>query len=244
MINRPDNSFRITKSNDLIDEQINRLWVSVTEDDGVTGLARPASPTAMYILGGKGSGKSHLMRYYSFPVQLIRYHENGISVVDGVRKDGYVGIYAQCGGMDSSRFGGKALDEEKWSALFAYYFELWVADKTLSAIETLTEQGLISPETDAAIAEAIAGLLDKQVAQNTSIAGARAFFGEVRRTLDYKANNAAFTDQLDAEILVTGGRLFFGLPRVFCAHIDFLRYAIFVYLLDEFENFYIPDRFI
>src|SRR5689334_5546759 len=85
MTNRPENPFRITKSNDLTDEQINRLWVSVTEDDGVTGLARPASPTAMYILGGKGSGKSHLMRYYSFPVQVIRYQESGTSIVDGIK---------------------------------------------------------------------------------------------------------------------------------------------------------------
>lgn len=237
MSNRPDNPFRITKSNDLTDEQINRLWVSVTEDDGVTGLARPASPTAMYILGGKGSGKSHLMRYYSFPVQVIRYQESGIAIVDGIKTDGYLGIYARCGGMDSSRFDGKALDEEKWSALFAYYFELWVADKTLAAIETLLHQRLIPPETDALMAGEIAGLLDKQVSTITSITTARAYFSDLRRTLDYAVNNAAFSNQLDAEILVTRGRLFFGLPRVFCKNIEFLKEVNFVYLLDEFENF-------
>jgi hypothetical protein len=142
MSTRPLNPFRITKSNDLTDDQIEQLWVSVTEDDDVTGLARPASPTAMYILGGKGSGKSHLMRYYSFPVQIIRYKKNSKDIVDGIKSDGYLGIYARCGGMDSSRFDGKALTEEKWSALFAYYFELWIADRTLAAIQSLVQLGL------------------------------------------------------------------------------------------------------
>lgn len=242
MTNRPENPFRITKSNDLTDEQINRLWVSVTEDDGVTGLARPASPTAMYILGGKGSGKSHLMRYYSFPVQLIRYQENGKPIVDGIEADGYLGIYARCGGMDSSRFEGKSLDEEKWSALFAYYFELWVADKTLAAIETLCHHDLVTPEIDALIAAEIAGLLDKTVSAINSIASARRYFGDLRRELDYAVNNAAFTNEISAEILVTRGRLFFGLPRIFSRNISFLKAVNFLYLLDEFENFSISRQ--
>jgi hypothetical protein len=237
MTNRVENPFRITKSNDLTDEEINRLWVSVTEDDGVTGLARPASPTAMYILGGKGSGKSHLMRYYSFPLQVIRYQENGIKIVEGIKRDGYIGVYARFSGMDSARFGGKAVDEEKWSALFVYYYELWVADKTLATIETLVDQGLIASETDATIAREISGLFDKQVDTLPSVAGARSYLSDLRRSLDYAINNAAFSNQINAEILVTRGKLFFGLPRVFCKHIDFLKDTNFVYLLDELENF-------
>jgi len=237
MTNRPDNPFRITKSNDLTDEQIEQLWVSVTEDDGITGLARPASPTAMYILGGKGSGKSHLLRYYSFPLQTIRYKKSSRNLAEGIKTDGYVGIYARCGGMDSNRFDGKTLTEEKWSALFAYYFELWIADKTLAAIEHLVEDGLVLPEVDAVIAGEITELLDKQTTVFGSISKAREFFSDVRRNLDYSVNNAAFTNQIDAEILVTRGRLFFGLPKIFSAHIEFLNKVVFVYLLDEFENF-------
>ena len=234
---RPDNPFRITKSNDLTDAQIEQLWVSVTEDDGVTGLARPASATAMYILGGKGSGKSHLMRYYSFPVQVIRYAKSSKDLAAGIERDGYLGIYARCGGMDSSRFDGKALAEEKWSALFAYYFELWVADKTLGAVQELAEMNLISPVLDASIAADISGLLDKPLPAFASIAAARSFFADLRRSLDYSVNNAAFTNTVDAEILLTRGHLFFGLPKILCNRVAPLREVIFVYLLDEFENF-------
>jgi hypothetical protein len=193
----------------------------------------------MFILGGKGSGKSHLMRYYSFPVQEIRYRKDLRSIVEGIKCDGYLGIYARCGGMDSSRFDGKALTEEKWSALFAYYFELWVADKTLAAVQSLVESGLISTDVDAAIADHIARLLDKQIRVRAfgSIADARECFADLRRRLDYSVNNAAFTNQVEAEILVTRGRLFFGLPKIFCANVEFLKAVNFVYLLDEFENF-------
>src|SRR5271170_3729635 len=105
MTERIDNPFRITKSNDLTDEQIDQLWVPSGEDEDT--FARPTSPMAMFLLGGKGSGKSHLMRYYSFPLQLIRYKRTGDGLIENLQKDGYVGIYARCGGLNSHRFRGK-----------------------------------------------------------------------------------------------------------------------------------------
>lgn len=237
MIARPDNPFRITKSNDLTDAQIEELWVSVTEDDGVTGLARPASRTAMYILGGKGSGKSHLMRYYSFPVRLIRYRKGGRPIAEGMAADGYVGIYARCGSMDSSRFQGKGLTEDVWEALFAYYFELWIADKTLAVIANLIDEGVIGAEVNSEIGYAIASLLDKEIPGLDSVAAVRACFARLRKDLDFAVNNAAFVNKVDAQILLTRGALFFGIPRILCERVDALNDVVFLYLFDEFENF-------
>src|ERR1700720_3518365 len=112
MTERIDNPFRITKSNDLTDDQIDQLWVS--NDDAHDALVRPASPMAMFILGGKGSGKSHLMRYYSFPLQMIRYARTTQTLAENLRKDGYLGIYARCGGLNSQRFQGKGQTEDVW----------------------------------------------------------------------------------------------------------------------------------
>jgi hypothetical protein len=239
---QPDNPFRITKSNNLTDEQIDQLWVSATDNGAVGGLARPTSPMAMIILGGKGSGKSHLMRYHSFPVQLIRYRKGGTKLIEGLRKDGYVGIYARCGGLDSHRFEGKGQSEEKWSSLFAYYFELWVADKTLAAIEDLIAAGDIAAELDSLLAGQIGRLLDVAVATFQSVAQARQYFAELRKKLDYVVNNAALTNQLELKILVSRGRLFFGIPSIACSNVSQLKDAIFVYLLDEFENFTVPRQ--
>jgi hypothetical protein len=234
---RADNPFRITKSNDLTDEQIDELWVSVTEDDGITGLARPASRTAMYILGGKGSGKSHLMRYYSFPVQVIRYRKSGRHIAEGLTADGYLGIYARCGGMDSKRFSKKGLTDEQWADLFAYYFELWVADKTLAAVSALVDEGIIEPKLDQQLASKIVDLLDKEVGPVQSVEELRRMFAKFRKELDLAVNNAAFVNSVSVEVLLTPGSLFYGIPKIVCSLVSPLKDAVFLYLIDEFENF-------
>jgi len=58
------NPFNITKAMDLSDEQIDRFWVDLP--GGHAEIGNPASPMPMLISGGKGSGKTHLMRHYSF----------------------------------------------------------------------------------------------------------------------------------------------------------------------------------
>ena len=95
------NPFNITKADDFSDQEINDLWVDITSGDGFSRLVKPTSPMPMYILGGKGSGKTHLMKYFSYPLQKIRHAKD---VVAGVCKDGYLGFYLRCGGLNASRF--------------------------------------------------------------------------------------------------------------------------------------------
>jgi hypothetical protein len=79
----------------------------------------------------------------------------------GFAKDLYIGIYTRCGGLDSHRFSGKGQPGELWNDLFAYYFELWVADKTLSALDKLRKIGELNEGDDENIAKAIGLLFDK-----------------------------------------------------------------------------------
>jgi len=233
---RAENPFRITKSNNLIDTQIDSLWVSPGDDgDDLTALARPASPMAMFILGGKGSGKSHLMRHFSFQVQQIRFVKNQIPVFSGLGSEGYVGIYARCGGLNSHRFARKNQSDHRWADLFAYYFELWVADRTLEILEALTVAADGSG-VDRELADDIARLFDAGDIPANSMGDIRKFLSDVRRKLDYAINNSSLTGRIDAEILITRGKLFFGIPAAACARIRQLEGVRFLYLLDEFEN--------
>lgn len=236
-MSRVENPFHITKSNDLLDEQIDELWVSAGDKDSdITSLVRPTSPMAMFILGGKGSGKSHLMRHYSFAVQLIRFQKNQSAILEGIRSDGYVGIYARFGGLNSHRFTRKRQSEATWADLFAYYLELWVADKTLEALEAVISTSQITLEVRSAIAAEIAGLFDAGEVPAASIFEVRQYLGELRRSLDFAINNSSLNKTLDVEILVTRGKLFFGIPAIACRLIPQLSSVRFVYLLDEFEN--------
>jgi hypothetical protein len=64
-----DNPFSVTRAADFTDEQIDQYWVDLADGGGgFLELIKPRSAMPMLILGGKGSGKTHIMRYLSFRV--------------------------------------------------------------------------------------------------------------------------------------------------------------------------------
>ena len=65
MTNQHDNPFNITKAVDFSDQEIHDYWIDIPESGGFQQLVKPTSAMPMFILGGKGSGKTHLMRYFS-----------------------------------------------------------------------------------------------------------------------------------------------------------------------------------
>ena len=85
-----ENPFNVTKAVDLDDKQIGDYWVDLPGSGGFKDLVKPTSPIPMIILGGKGSGKTHILRYCSYQVQRMR-HESDVGV--GLQKEGYMGIY-------------------------------------------------------------------------------------------------------------------------------------------------------
>ena len=61
-----DNPFSVTRAADFTDQQIYQYWVDLADSGGFFELVKPRSEMPMLILGGKGSGKTHIMRYLSF----------------------------------------------------------------------------------------------------------------------------------------------------------------------------------
>ena len=89
-IERPSNPFEITKATDFDDAQIAETWVDLPSKGGFRSLIDPRSPVTRFILGGKGSGRTHLLRYYSSRLQAMRLRKMGTAALFD---DGYVGVY-------------------------------------------------------------------------------------------------------------------------------------------------------
>jgi hypothetical protein len=232
-----ENPFEVTKAVDFTDEQIEATWVDLP-GGGFTSLADPKSPMPKFLVGGKGGGRTHLLRYFSYPLQRLRHKDE---LIEGVRRDGYLGVYFRCGGLNSSRFAGKRQDADTWAAVFSYYTEIWLGRLTVDLIVDLFTHASLELGTEEvrAFTEAVISLFE--VGMELPLDGdplhqLAAAFRSTQRQLDVAINNAALTHRLEVEIGASPGRIVFGVPAAATEHLQILSGLVFAYLLDEYEN--------
>jgi hypothetical protein len=193
----------------------------------------------MIILGAKGSGKTHIMRYFSFGLQALRF--GSLPLIDGIRKDGYIGIYMRCSGLNSNRFAGKSQNKEAWKAVYSFYMELWLAQLLLNNIKKINFFNYQADENlELKITQRILQQFDKLDVKDgiISLDMLSLYLRELQKKVDYEINNCALTGKstLDIEITVTPGKLVFGIPQILVELIKEIENIKFLYLLDEFEN--------
>ena len=230
------NPFSITKADDYNDRQIQQFWVDApATDESIHSVVQPKAPMPMYLLGAKGSGKTHLLRFHSFPLQKIRLEKQETRLLAGVQEEGYLGIYIRCGGLNAGRFSGKRQPEERWEGVFAYYLELWLTRHLLQTVLEL-EAEIECNEVEEIVRETTS-LFDVNLDVDTfSVESLTVAMENERRHLDVEVNNCVLSGRLDVQIKVAPGRLVFGLPQILAARCKVLNDVRFVYLIDELEN--------
>ncbi len=230
-----ENPFAVTKANDLDNEEILTYWVHTPGGaDDVAEYVRPRSATPMFVLGGKGCGKTHLLRYHSYDLQRLRWEQRGQTERVGILDDGYIGIYLLCGGIDTGRFAGKGQRAAQWDELFAYYVELWAAARLIATVD----DSLWHEEYDREqLCREIIDLFDEPPdGKANSLSDLVKLITHIKKDLDLQINNCAFSGKLDVRVLATRGRLIFGIPRILSRTIDMFSDISFVYIVDELEN--------
>lgn len=234
------NPFDLTKASDFSDEQIQQYWVDLAGPGGLQDLFKPTLIVPMLLLGGKGSGKTHLMRYFSSAVQKLRF--NG-SLLSAAQQEKHMGIYVRADGLNVGRFDGKGQSDDAWAAVFSYYFELWLATHLLKHVqECLTESpdGLDQRKLIAGAKSLFTSELP------TSINTIEAFIdhlAELRRQVDHIVANCAIHQNLrDINICISPGSLVFQLPVLINSCTNLFKGVLFVYMIDEVENFTVTQQ--
>jgi hypothetical protein len=227
------NPFEITKATDFSDREILDFWVDLVGSDDVHQILRPTEVMPLLLLGSKGSGKTHLLRYCSYPVRKLKWHSDPVS---GINHDGYLGIYVRADGLNSSRFSGKGIPDDQWAALFQYYFECWVTRLLVDVVEELHTTG--SRESEASSVQKFGQLFDAPVEfQAPTCVAVRDFLDAEIRRIDYAVNNAAFVRTIEHAIGFSPGRLIMDSPEIFADALSINKAARFIFLFDELENF-------
>jgi len=234
-----DNPFDLTKASDYSDAQVKDYWVDVGDGDAQKSLVtfiKPTSLVPMFLLGGKGSGKTHLMRYCSSAVQELR-HSN---LRTAIAQERYLGVYSIADGLNVHRFSGKGQTEETWQSVFAYSFELWLAASLLSSLRpALADVELTSSAWNEALIENIFQLFQvRPVTLPRDFDELVEHLGALRSAVDVTVNNSAITRQLTGiTVMFNPGDLVFGIPRVLAQLCAPFQKTVFVFLIDEVENF-------
>jgi hypothetical protein len=76
---KKQNPFRITKAGEFSDQEINDYWIDIYEHEKDSFL-NPVDPKPKFLLGSKGCGKTHLLRFHSYPLQKIQ-HNNKLAEI-------------------------------------------------------------------------------------------------------------------------------------------------------------------
>lgn len=226
-----NNPFNITKASDFTDEQIKSFWVEYP--GGFEKIMKPTSPMPMIIRGGKGSGKTHLMRQYSFPLQKLRHTKD---LLEGITKDGYLGIYMVCGGINANRFYGKGQSTEIWNSIFAYYMDIWLSQMVLKTTSEIYTDNNELKNVEKKICSEILNLFDSIDNRPNTLIGLLDLLVSIQKSIDFDVNNCAITKKLETRISVSPAKLIFGIPKILKKLLPSMKKILFVYLIDEFEN--------
>jgi hypothetical protein len=231
------NPFDLTKASDYSDRQVKDYWVDVgSENRSLVDLLKPTSLVPMMLLGGKGSGKTHLMRYCSSTVQQLRHSD----LRTAITKEQYLGVYTNADGLNVHRFSGKGQSDDVWATVFAYSFELWLVGSLLASLRpAIAKNELLSPPWNQAFVERVLALM--HIAPTSPIDdfdGIISYLKSLRNSVDLIVNNTAITRRMDSiEVAFNPGALVFGVPQIIAELCQLPDNTVFVYLIDEVENF-------
>lgn len=229
------NPFSVVKANEFTITQIIENWVPwAGSENGFIASLNPQELMPKYVLGSKGCGKTHLLRYYSFEARLKLYNND---IKELLKNDKYLASYSRLNSISSTRF-NKSGNEDEWRSLYNYYFELMQSLITLDVYEKVTDALNASEKK---IAKAIREIC-KQVGitlELETIECLKNFLNEKRVSIDNEIIDYPHVRKLNWDKVrptFTFGSLIFEIPWRFSQYISELQDVSYIYILDEYEK--------
>ncbi len=233
------NPFDINKAVDYTDEDIFKYWVNI-KPTGFNEMIKPNTLMPMIIVGSKGSGKTHIMKYYSYEIQKIRVRETHASnPVAGFKQESFVGIYVRCSGLNANVFAGKGISDQIWETLFSYYWELWIGERILSTLADMLDVGVIKADEESGLVKGIMHLFMKHNKDCNTLVELRDYLLDLQKNLLFEIHNFLFLSRTspEVEIKLNVSAMTFGIPNVLQKTVDYFKDRRILYLIDEYENF-------
>jgi len=189
-------------------------------------------------MGGRSTGKSMFLRYWSYPVQFKNAKNNNQKLSKSIADKNGIGFYFRIDGPILRSFQGKGISEETWSSIFIHYFELIIGREYFEAVNCLYEEGEIQDnEMNEIFLPKILALIgiNNQISLQELIDD---FDRRIREIDLYRGNVAFFKEPFKPEDRgFQSQMLSFGIPEIIISSLEVFHGKNIILLLDEFENF-------
>lgn len=229
------NPFSHIRASDYTDEEINALWVGFGPS-AIDAVIEPNSRVSKYILGGKGSGKTHVLRYHSF--QVARKRDQNSTGLSTLITQKFLAVFLRAAAFDASRFENVSGQKATWQQIFGIYFELMLIEEV---VDSLCEVQASSPDDDfddqAFLMEVVRITSNKSLQSCTSLSDFLQWIRDRRGDIDDAINHWAFTNHLAINIPFNLGSAALKINQAIAKWHPSLASLRLIYLIDEIENF-------
>jgi len=241
-VNTFENPFEDINANVIDPQRILTLWC--TPFSGKTNSMSEnkfrTNRLPIILQGSRGSGKTTILKYFSYPVQVERAKKENTGIFNQIIKEKSVGFYFRCDDSFINTF--KSIFQNKsrdsWISFFEHYIELQFANQLIVILEDI----LKTQNTDyEAIQKALWSIIYEYTNKTQSTGNA---LEAIRNTIDneihyidvYK-NESIFSDSVFRPSMLLSlysisEKL---IDRIFIHLLD-MQDTVFLLLIDEFEN--------
>ena len=242
------NPFEGINAGKLNDEDILEYWCSpfsyklfpeIKESDIYT------DSNNLVFMGGRSTGKTMVLRYWSYQVQLKKAIKENVIDANLVRHfldQGGAGFYLRIDGPVLRSFEGFNISDEIWASIFTHYFELVVGRSYIEFLaELLSLKALEAASVEAFLSE-LAKFFDSSNC-NTIDEVLQHIDNCIREVDEYRGHVPFYTNDFKPKKGFASQTLSFGIPQTIIKTItEFKEGLNFIILIDEYENFLILQQ--
>ncbi|MGN6604911.1 MAG: ORC-CDC6 family AAA ATPase [Ginsengibacter sp.] len=195
-------------------------------------------PQNIVFMGGRSTGKSMFLRYWSYDVQIKICQRDDITLNDLIQKNKGVGFYFRIDGAKLKSFQGYGLSQEYWTSVFTHYFELIVGRSYIEVLKYLEKEKTIDKKiVHQTLIPKLCDLLDFK-GIDTFEKVLDEFDSRIREVELYLGNVPFYKNEFKpAERGFSSQSLSFEIPELLISILPTFKSLNIILLLDEYENF-------